>query len=96
MPPVSCLFSVVVPKIQCPPADSSRILFATWWLFIMIVTSFYTANLTAFLTFNGLQLPIKGVADLEKYSDVTWLASRDGAVVDIITVRDIEGMENRE
>ncbi|KAK8398966.1 hypothetical protein O3P69_004225 [Scylla paramamosain] len=68
-----------------PISDSSRILFATWWLFIMIVTSFYTANLTAFLTFNGLQLPINEVADLEKHSDITWLASRDGAVVDVIT-----------
>lgn len=52
----------------------------------MIVTSFYTANLTAFLTFNGLQLPITDVEDLAKYPQITWLASPDGAVVDVIKV----------
>ncbi|XP_076039290.1 uncharacterized protein LOC143024378 [Oratosquilla oratoria] len=67
-----------------PITDSSRILFATWWIFVMIVTSFYTANLTAFLTFNGLELPIKRVRDLEANTKVTWLASSDGALKDLI------------
>nr|XP_045595314.1 glutamate receptor ionotropic, kainate 2-like [Procambarus clarkii] len=67
-----------------PISDSSRILFATWWLFITIVTSFYTANLTAFLTFNGLQLHITRVEDLRKHH-VTWLAFRDGALVEVIS-----------
>ncbi|XP_042235204.1 glutamate receptor ionotropic, kainate 2-like isoform X3 [Homarus americanus] len=68
-----------------PISDSSRILIATWWLFIMIVTSFYTANLTAFLTFNGLKLPIEKVEDLENLPGVSWLAFRDGALVEVIT-----------
>ncbi|XP_053635419.2 glutamate receptor ionotropic, delta-1-like [Cherax quadricarinatus] len=68
-----------------PTYDSSRILFATWWLFITLVTSFYTANLTAFLTFNGLQLPITTVEDLRKIHSLTWLAFTDGALVEVIS-----------
>ncbi|XP_068230785.1 glutamate receptor ionotropic, delta-2-like [Palaemon carinicauda] len=67
-----------------PISDSSRILFATWWLFIMIVTSFYTANLTAFLTFNGLKLPIQNVKDLAQDPSISWIAYNDGALVEII------------
>ncbi|XP_022243873.1 glutamate receptor ionotropic, delta-1-like [Limulus polyphemus] len=33
-----------------PISDSVRILFATWWMFTLLVTAFYTGNLTAFLT----------------------------------------------
>ncbi|XP_036143482.1 glutamate receptor ionotropic, delta-1 isoform X2 [Monomorium pharaonis] len=44
--------------------DSTRILFATWWIFILILTSFYTANLTAFLTKPQFTLPINNVRDL--------------------------------
>ncbi|KAL6257038.1 hypothetical protein P5V15_011973 [Pogonomyrmex californicus] len=44
--------------------DSTRILFATWWLFILVLTSFYTANLTAFLTKPQFTLPINSVQDM--------------------------------
>ncbi|XP_076347984.1 glutamate receptor ionotropic, delta-1-like [Tachypleus tridentatus] len=33
-----------------PISDPIRFLFATWWIFTLIVTAFYTGNLTAFLT----------------------------------------------
>lgn len=69
-----------------PTPDSSRILFATWWLFITIVTSFYTANLTAYLTFNSLVLPIEKAEDLARDPDIKWAAFRDGALADIIMV----------
>lgn len=39
-------------------------MFASWWLFIMILTSFYTANLTAFLTLSRFTLPIQNVDDI--------------------------------
>ncbi|ROT62633.1 hypothetical protein C7M84_019508, partial [Penaeus vannamei] len=73
-------------SVLSPISDSSRILFATWWLFITIVTSFYTANLTAYLTFNSLVLPIEKAEDLAKYPDIKWVAFRDGALADIIMV----------
>ncbi|XP_050452126.1 glutamate receptor ionotropic, delta-2 isoform X2 [Cataglyphis hispanica] len=44
--------------------DSTRILFATWWLFILVLTSFYTANLTAFLTKPQFTLPINNLQDI--------------------------------
>ncbi|KYN22998.1 Glutamate receptor delta-2 subunit, partial [Trachymyrmex cornetzi] len=44
--------------------DSTRILFAMWWIFILILTSFYTANLTAFLTRPQFTLPINNVQDI--------------------------------
>ena len=47
-----------------PTGDSTRILFATWWIFITILTSFYTANLTAFLTLSKFTLPINSVKDI--------------------------------
>lgn len=39
-------------------------LFATWWIFITILTSFYTANLTAFLTLSKFTLPINTADDI--------------------------------
>lgn len=56
-----------------PSTDSSRLLFSTWWIFITILTAFYTANLTAFLTLSRFTLPIKDVGDIgqKKYPWVT-------------------------
>lgn len=47
-----------------PVANSTRLIFATWWIFITILTSFYTANLTAFLTLSKFTLPIKRMEDI--------------------------------
>ncbi|XP_065360019.1 glutamate receptor 2 [Calliphora vicina] len=51
-------------SILSPIADSTRLLFATWWIFITILTSFYTANLTAFLTLSKFTLPFNTVNDI--------------------------------
>lgn len=51
-------------SVLSPSADSTRILFATWWIFITILTSFYTANLTAFLTLSKFTLPFNKVEDV--------------------------------
>ena len=34
-------------------SDCSRILFATWWLYVVILTSSYTGGLTAFMSSTG-------------------------------------------
>nr|WBU77227.1 ionotropic receptor [Odontothrips loti] len=47
-----------------PRTDSTRMLFATWWLFILVLTAYYTANLTAFLTLSKFTLPIGGPRDI--------------------------------
>ncbi|XP_055376829.1 glutamate receptor ionotropic, kainate 2 [Condylostylus longicornis] len=58
-----------------PIADSTRLLFATWWIFITILTSFYTANLTAFLTLSKFVLPFNEVDDVLK-AQKNFVASR--------------------
>ncbi|XP_046395225.1 glutamate receptor ionotropic, delta-1 isoform X2 [Ischnura elegans] len=55
-----------------PISDSSRLLFATWWIFITVVTAFYTANLTAFLTLSRFTLPIDGPLDIVRKS-YSWI-----------------------
>ena len=60
-------------------ADSTRLLFATWWIFITILTSFYTANLTAFLTLSRFTLPIEGPKELVKTKS-GWIAHKGSAL----------------
>lgn len=62
-----------------PVADSTRLIFATWWIFITILTSFYTANLTAFLTLSKFTLPIKKVDDILS-KDKEFVSNRGGGV----------------
>ncbi|XP_031832932.2 ionotropic receptor 76b isoform X1 [Nomia melanderi] len=66
--------------------DSTRMLFATWWIFILILTSFYTANLTAFLTKPQFTLSISSLQDIvhKGYSWVTY----KGRTVDFLLSQD--------
>ncbi|KAK3927640.1 Glutamate receptor ionotropic, kainate 4 [Frankliniella fusca] len=57
-----------------PRTDSTRMLFATWWLFILVLTAYYTANLTAFLTLSKFTLPIEGPKDIRR--GYRWFAER--------------------
>lgn len=51
-------------SVLSPSANSIRVAFGSWWIYITIVTSFYTANLTAFLTLAKFSLPINEPRDL--------------------------------
>ncbi|XP_055613759.1 ionotropic receptor 93a [Uranotaenia lowii] len=62
-----------------PTGDSTRILFATWWIFITILTSFYTANLTAFLTLSKFTLPINNAEDVRR-KEKQFVTNRGNAV----------------
>ncbi|XP_052869720.1 probable glutamate receptor [Anopheles cruzii] len=62
-----------------PTGDSTRILFASWWIFITILTSFYTANLTAFLTLSKFTLPINNADDVRR-KEKQFVTIRGGAV----------------
>ncbi|XP_048512132.1 glutamate receptor ionotropic, delta-1 isoform X2 [Athalia rosae] len=72
-----------------PVTDSARLLFATWWIFITILTSFYTANLTAFLTLSQFTLPINSASDLANKNQ-KWIATRGDAVDRIVNQKDNE------
>ncbi|KAF6216861.1 hypothetical protein GE061_001211 [Apolygus lucorum] len=62
-----------------PLADSARMIFATWWMFILILTAFYTANLTAFLTLSISTLPIKEIDDVAK-DNRHWFTLQGGPI----------------
>ncbi|XP_063708736.1 glutamate receptor ionotropic, delta-2 [Culicoides brevitarsis] len=66
-------------SVLSPSADSTRILFATWWIFITILTSFYTANLTAFLTLSRFTLPFNTVEDIVQ-KDQRFVSKRGGGI----------------
>lgn len=51
----------------------------------MILTSFYTANLTAFLTLSKFTLPIKRLEDIAD-NEYRWIASEGSAVEYIVKV----------
>ncbi|KAL5240574.1 hypothetical protein ACI65C_007984 [Semiaphis heraclei] len=68
-----------------PDTDSARLIFATWWIFIMILTSFYTANLTAFLTLSKFTLHIKKIDDIAN-GEYQWISSEGSAVEYIVKV----------
>lgn len=59
------------------------VLFATWWLFIILLSAFYTANLTAFLTLSKFTLDIENAVDLFK-KNYKWVAPEGGTVQYII------------
>lgn len=67
-----------------PMTDSSRLLFATWWIFITILTAFYTANLTAFLTLSQFTLPIQRTSDIGTYK-YSWVTDRGNAIQEAAT-----------
>ncbi|XP_032691216.1 glutamate receptor ionotropic, delta-2 [Odontomachus brunneus] len=64
--------------------DSTRILFATWWIFILILTSFYTANLTAFLTRPQFTLPIDSLNDIVR-KGYQWVTYKGRTIEYLIT-----------
>ncbi|XP_026480060.1 ionotropic receptor 93a-like, partial [Ctenocephalides felis] len=70
-------------------SDSTRLLFATWWIFITILTSFYTANLTAFLTLSKFTLPINEPKDL-LVKNYKWTARQGSAVEYVVKNPDEE------
>ncbi|KAJ8969797.1 hypothetical protein NQ317_003302 [Molorchus minor] len=74
-----------------PVTDSSRLLFSTWWIFITILTAFYTANLTAFLTLSKFTLPINEPSDIKQHK-YKWVTNKANGIKDYIKVENTEVM----
>ena len=51
---------------------SGRLLTSTWWFFTLILISYYTANLVAFLTVERIDSNIESAAQLYKETDVRY------------------------
>ena len=69
-----------------PSSDFVRILFGAWWMFITIVTAFYTAELTAVLASSSRTLPINNLDEMYKASSARWVA-RGGGVFETMVER---------
>ncbi|XP_028038422.1 glutamate receptor ionotropic, delta-2 isoform X2 [Bombyx mandarina] len=70
-----------------PEANTTRVLFATWWLFIILLSAFYTANLTAFLTLSKFTLDIETPEDLYK-KNYRWVSVEGGSVQHTVKTQD--------
>ncbi|KAG5889810.1 hypothetical protein JTB14_025589 [Gonioctena quinquepunctata] len=55
-----------------PKGWSSRMAVAMWWFFALIITNSYIANLTAFLTKDKMEPPIKNAEDLLKQTKIKY------------------------
>ncbi|XP_013112934.2 glutamate receptor ionotropic, kainate 2 [Stomoxys calcitrans] len=62
-----------------PRSAPMRTFNAMWWIFAIIVTNSYTANLAAFLTNSKMEGDIKGVEDLAKQSAVKFGTIQGGS-----------------
>ena len=67
-----------------PSANVARILFGTWWVFITIVTAFYTAQLTVVLATTSRLLPVNNLVEINQNSAATWVAVGGGALGNFI------------
>lgn len=62
-----------------PGALSTRVVAASWWFFILILVSSYTANLAAFLTVERMDNPIQSADDLAKQTKVLYGCLKSGS-----------------
>ena len=51
---------------------SSKIVAASWWMFILLIVSCYTANLAAFLTVNKIENKVNSVDDLLNQNEIQY------------------------
>ena len=49
-----------------------RLLAISWWLFVILITSSYTANLAAFLTVDRIEAPIKSLEHLANQGKISY------------------------
>lgn len=62
-----------------PRSLSTRVLAASWWFFILILVSSYTANLAAFLTVERMVNPIESAEDLSKQTKIPYGCVKSGS-----------------
>jgi ABC-type amino acid transport substrate-binding protein len=55
-----------------PRSSSGRMILLTWWFFVMLISSMYGANLTAFMTLDKQGVPIKKPSELLSQSVYKW------------------------
>ncbi|XP_065341897.1 ionotropic receptor 93a-like [Cloeon dipterum] len=59
--------------VQLPTADSGRLVFGIWWIFVMVIVTSYCGNLVAFLTFPRMNPAVTTLGGLLKLrGTMTW------------------------
>uniref|UniRef100_A0A914WHL9 Uncharacterized protein n=1 Tax=Plectus sambesii TaxID=2011161 RepID=A0A914WHL9_9BILA len=64
-----------------PRAVSTRLLGGTWWVFTLVITSAYTANLAAVLTVSRTYVPIKNLDDLANQTQIAYGTINGGSTM---------------
>ena len=65
---------------------SGRVVVASWWVFVVLVVSCYTANLAAFLTVTSIGTTINTVEELMAQSQVQVGMVKNGGVHQMLKV----------
>ena len=60
----------IISELRILKSLSSRLVAASWWMFVLLMLSCYTANLAAFLTINKMDSTINSVEDLLRQNKV--------------------------
>ncbi|GBM28445.1 hypothetical protein AVEN_149693-1, partial [Araneus ventricosus] len=63
-----------------PLTSSGRILLATWWLSVLVITTTYSANLIAFLAIPEVRFIVKSLQELADHKTVT-LTIKEGCPI---------------
>ena len=73
-----------------PDSDSGRLTITSWWIFVIVVVTFYSGSLVAFLTFPQYEFPVNNLGKLvEKQSIYQWGFLGDSVIENYL--RDTEG-----
>lgn len=73
-----------------PSTVSGKILVSFWWIFVLLLITSYTANLTAFLTVEKTETPIKSITDLVTQSKVKFGTVRGSGVMSYLKTNKVE------
>lgn len=63
----------------CPRATSTRIVAIAWWVFSLVMVSFYTANMAAFLVNEKLTFSLQSFHDLTEQSHIEYGCTASGS-----------------
>ncbi|GIY10543.1 glutamate receptor ionotropic, delta-1 [Caerostris extrusa] len=73
-----------------PAMSSGRLLLATWWLSVLVITTTYSANLIAFLAFPETTFVVKSLEDLSVHKTVTLTIKEGCPVLEDFEQSDVE------
>ena len=81
----STLFVVNLNQKYVPSFVSTRLLVISWWTFVLLMVSCYTANLAAFLTISRIDSSINSAEDLVNQNKILY-GTFNGSSIRILNV----------